>query len=156
MGPQIRIDILGGANGSYETSIASSNFNPNPDEIEIVAAWIHFRASPVLNPLPEQVILRIWAGISTNGGMNWAEYPIRPPAEFQSDIEFDPMTAYDDRTGTLWVGGISWIDPTDPVNRVLTLFVSRKLPGANTFQDSVVVDTGNAVIDKGWMGAWPD
>jgi hypothetical protein len=58
------------------------------------------------------------------------------------------MTAYDDRTGTLWVGAISF------ASNGWRLFAARKIAGQPAFEPSVMASiTGFA--DKGWMAAGP-
>lgn len=80
-----------------ETSIASSNFNPN----EIVAAWNDWRESPRNAPSADQIV-RVGVAVSNDGGVTWTDFLVRPPPAFQTRFEGDPMTTYDDRTGTLW------------------------------------------------------
>ncbi len=146
VGPQIRIDWGGDTAAANETSIASSNFNPD----EIVAAWNDWR-----DPPPDGPPNRVGVGVSMDGGATWTDFLIRPPEGYQGPREDDPMTAYDDRTGTLWVGGIARDIETELAD--FALYVARKDPGQNTFQPSVVADWDDFPnkIDKGWMAAGP-
>ncbi len=148
---QIRIDT-GDCAAANEISIASSNFNPN----EIVAAWNDYRETPPpnqCNPTLAEEVGRIGVGVSMDGGATWTDSLLRPPLDYQTRWEQDPFTAYDDRTGTLWVGGIAFADFTGDIS---TLFVARKDPGDSTFQlPPVVVHSTTLVIDKAWMAAGP-
>jgi hypothetical protein len=137
VGPQIRIDGDEGTAAAMETSIASSNSNPNV----IVASWMDWRESTTTE------FVRIGVAMSLNGGGTWTDFLVRPPPGYQTQYEVDPMTAYDDRTGTLWVGGISYY----PIP--YGIFVARKIAGQPAFQPSVMASPGSA--DKGWMAAGP-
>lgn len=142
MGQQIRIDD-GGTTAANETSIASSNFNRN----EIVAAWNDWREST-----PSRDLIRVGVAVSNDGGATWSDFLVRPPQEpqdYRSDIEGDPMTAYDDRTGTLWVGGISFAYPSYGL-----IFVARKIPGQAAFYAPVMAQTTSGA-DKALMAAGP-
>ncbi len=133
VGPQIRIDT-GGTAAANETSISSTD----PYPWEIVAAWNDFRV-----PLRT----RIGVAVSLDGGRSWTDFHLRPPIPHGAQDEADPMTAYDNRTGTLWAGGISFAGNGG-------VFVARKPPGQATFEPSVMARaTGGA--DKGWMAAGP-
>lgn len=133
LGPQTRIDSTNGGPGN-ETSIASFDFN----SMEVVATWNDYR----------QGSARLGVGLSVNGGQSWSDFLIRPPVGFQATTEGDPMTAFDPRTGTLWVGAISFASNGG-------VFVARKNAGQTSFQSSVMAEvTGGA--DKGWMAAGPD
>lgn len=138
IGPQIRTDVNGGTAAANETSATS--FSPLGNEI--IGAYNDWRAGSQQNE-----VIRLGVSLSNNGGVNWTDYVVRPPANNQSGVEGDPMTAYDERTGTLWVGAISFAGNGG-------LYVARKDPGANTFQPSIMArPTGGA--DKCWMGAGP-
>lgn len=60
------------------------------------------------------------------------------------------MVAHDDRTGTLWIGAISF--PTQPGDTG-GIYVARLDPGETEFAPSVMAETG--FVDKGWMAAGP-
>ena len=139
VGPQIRIDVNGGPAEANETSMASSNSTPN----EIVGAWNDLRDTT------NHVLVRMGVAVSNDGGANWTDFLVRPPpGPFRANVECDPMTAYDDRTGTLWVGAISFIQGANGV------FVARKTPGQSAFEVSVMAST-TGYADKGWMAAGP-
>lgn len=98
---QPRVDVTAPVNrAANNTSAAASEFNPE----RIVAAWIDWRRSPVLS----SEILSTGVGLSFDGGITWSDMLVRPPTANQTLIEASPMTAADPRTGTIWVGGISY------------------------------------------------
>jgi hypothetical protein len=145
VGPQIRIDVGGGSKAASETSIASSNVNANV----IVAAWNDWREST-----PNEEKVRIGVAVSNDGGANWSDFLIHAQETIESIIECDPMTAYDDRTGTLWVGGIA-------AGGNGGVFVTSKIPGQAAFVDPPIIayerndDDPYGAVDKGWMAAGP-
>ncbi len=136
IGPQVRVDLNNDGAGN-ETSIASFNYNPR----EVVATWNDYRLG----------VARLGVGLSQDGGQSWDDFLIRPPAPYQAGPdrpEGDPMTAFDERTGTLWVGAISFDDNGG-------VFVARKDPGESSFEPTVMAEiTWGA--DKGWMAAGVD
>ncbi|MEE9130220.1 MAG: sialidase family protein, partial [Phycisphaerales bacterium] len=137
IGPQVRIDVGGGTFAANETTASASEMDPNV----IVAAWNDWRdAAP-----KEGDIVRMGVARSFDGGQTWEDLLVRPPNGFQRDVEGDPMTAYDDRTGTLWVGAIAFSD---------VVFVARLDPGETEFEIPVITFQQNGV-DKGWMAAGP-
>ena len=99
IGPQVRVDVGGGRSAANETTASASEVDPNV----IVAAWNDWRDAP---PPEGNSPIRMGVARSFDGGQTWEDLLVRPPKGFQRDIEGDPMTAYDDRTGTLWVGAI--------------------------------------------------
>ncbi|MEM7584175.1 MAG: hypothetical protein AAF560_12380 [Acidobacteriota bacterium] len=130
VGPEVRIDAGGGAAQANEIS-ASVAAASTP---EVVAAWNDFRTE-----------VRLGVGLSLDGGATWTDQLIRPPLPNQSMLEGDPMSAYDPRTGTLWVGGLSFLSNGG-------IFVARKPAGATEFEASVMVWESSGV-DKPWMTA---
>ncbi len=130
VGPQVRIDA-GGTATANETTMASVHLHPN----EAVGGWNDYRMGQY----------RTGISVSNDYGQTWTDMLLRPPAGHEGSTEGDPMTCYDNRTGTLWAGGMSWTGNGG-------VFVARKNPGASTFQPSVmtIVDGG---IDKGWLAA---
>lgn len=138
VGPQVRIDAAGGIAAANETSIVTSDSNP----LELVAVWNDWREGT--NP-PE--IIRMGVGVSLDGGATWDDFVVRPPPPFQSAVEGDPMTAFDPRTGSLWVGAISFAGNGG-------VYVARKDPGRRTFEPSVMADP-SSFADKCWMAAGP-
>ncbi|RJP41616.1 MAG: exo-alpha-sialidase [Phycisphaerales bacterium] len=137
VGPQIRIDVNGGQAAANETGMASLHNDPD----EIVGVWNDWRDS---NP---GEIIRMGVAVSSDGGLTWDDFLVRPPQQNQTTVEGDPMTAYDNRTGTLWVGAISFAGNGG-------LFVARKRPGQNSFEPSVMA-RAVAGADKCWMDAGP-
>lgn len=137
VGPQIRTDANGGTAAANETSAASVD----PLGNEIVGTYNDWRASG------SQEIIRMGVSVSNDGGLSWTDFLVRPPAQNQSGVEGDPMTAYDQRTGTLWVGAISFASNGG-------IYVARKDPGQNTFQPSVMARRSGGA-DKCWMAAGP-
>lgn len=133
VGPQVRVDTGGGTAPGNETSIASSSV----DSDQIVASWNDYRSSGV----------RTGVGVSLDGGATWTDFLVRPPVANRSSVEGDPMTAYDNRTGTLWVGAISFAENGG-------LFVAKKRDGLAQFDPSVHIGQVS-FADKGWMAAGP-
>ncbi|MCH9650598.1 MAG: tetratricopeptide repeat protein [Deltaproteobacteria bacterium] len=131
IGPQIRIDAGGGNSQANEISASASDMAPGV----AVAAWNDFR-----DPI------RLGVAVTLDGGTTWADFIIRPPVAHQTGQEGDPMTAYDPRTGTLWVGGLSFGEGG--------IFVARKVMGSASFEPSVMVEAAGGT-DKPWMAAGP-
>ena len=131
VGAQIRVDLSNPDPGN-ETTAASTNSNPEC----IVAGWNDYGDG-----------VRSGFALTTDGGDNWQDFFIRPPAPFQTITEGDPMTAYDNRTGNLWAGAIAFGGNGG-------IYVARKGPQDATFGPATMaVITGGA--DKGWMAAGP-
>ncbi len=139
IGPQVRIDVGGGTFSANETTAAASEADPNV----IVAAWNDWREAP---PPKGTSPVRLGVARSFDGGQTWEDLIIRPPKGFQTDVEGDPMTAYDDRTGTLWVGAIAFFED---------MFVARLDPGETEFEAAVITTQLGGGLDKGWMAAGP-
>ena len=136
VGPQIRIDPGGGTAAANETTMSASDVNP----LELVGGWNDWRLSG------GSEVINAGFSLTMDGGVSWSDFLIRPPSQYQSGVEGDPMTAFDPRTGTLWAGAISWGSPH-------CLYVARKDPGVSTFEPSVSARTG--YLDKCWMAAGP-
>lgn len=134
VGPQVRVDTVGGTDSADETSAAASDANPD----EIVAGWNDYRSSGGV---------RSGFSLSLDAGATWNGFIMRPPAQNQCGTEGDPMTAFDPRTGTLWAGAIAFCGNGG-------LYIAKKDPGAPNFETPVMADTGSG-IDKGWMAAGP-
>ncbi len=137
IGPQVRADTGGGVEAANETSCATTDVNPN----EIVAVWNDWRDST------SSEVINMGVGVSLDGGQTWTDFHVRPPAPNQSGVEGDPMTAYDNRTGTLWVGAISFAGNGG-------LYVAKKVPGSTSFEPSVQIGQ-RSFADKCWMVAGP-
>ena len=131
IGPQVRIDVGGGAAAANETTCSASELFPD----RIIAGWNDYR---------DPGVIRSGFGISFDGGQTWSDFLLRPPAPNQASTEGDPMVAHDDRTGTLWAGAISFAGNGG-------LYVARLDPGETEFEPSVMADLGG--VDKGWMAA---
>ncbi len=133
VGSAVRVDTTN-PNAGNETSVIAAD-GPN---CTVVAAWNDYR----------QGSARLGVGVSTDSGATWQESLVRPPVPNQAATEGDPMTAYDPRTDTFWVGAIAF-SPDGGV------FVARKDAGESSFEPAVMTRvTGTA--DKGWMAAGPD
>jgi hypothetical protein len=137
IGPQIRIDVGGTTFAANETSIASSDAAP----LEVVGTWNDWRRSG------GSEIINMGVAVSNDGGVTWEDFLVRPPAGRQTNVEGDPMTAYDNRTGTLWVGAIAFSGTGG-------VYVAKKIPGQNAFEPSVMTYTLSGA-DKCWMAAGP-
>ncbi len=134
VGPQVRVDTVGGTAGANETTVSASDVNPN----EIIAGWNDYRESGGV---------RSGFSLSLDAGQTWTGFILRPPVGNQCGTEGDPMTAFDPRTGTLWAGAIAFCGNGG-------LYIAKKDPGATEFDPPVMADTGGG-IDKGWMVAGP-
>lgn len=137
VGPQVRADVGAGTEASNETSIATTSIDPD----EVVATWNDWRRSS------GSEVINMGVGVSLDGGATWTDFLVRPPVANQSGVEGDPMTAYDHRTGTLWVGAISFAGNGG-------LYVAKKVPGSTSFEPSVQVGQ-QFFADKCWMAAGP-
>jgi hypothetical protein len=132
VGPEMRVDVGAGKKPTNETSCASLHRFPG----EIVATWNDYRESK----------WRCGVGMSLDGE-SWTDILLRPPKNNQGYTEGDPMTAYDHRTDTLWVGAISFTTNGG-------VFVARKKRGENDFEP-VVMARKTSYADKCWMAAGP-
>lgn len=137
IGPQVRIDVAGGAFAANETSAAANPLNP----LEVVGTWNDWRRSTASE------IINMGVAVSLDGGVSWTDFLVRPPLANQSNVEGDPMTCSDPRTGNIWVGAISFASNGG-------VYVARKNVGASTFQPSVMA-RATASADKCWMTAGP-
>ena len=132
IGPQVRIDPTGGTSAANEFSAAADPTNP----LRVTAGWNDFR----------QNAWRCGFSLSFDGGKTWNDFLLRPPPANQSGVEGDPFTAFDDRTGTLWAGGMSFAGNGG-------IFVARLDPGETEFTPTLMADGGG--VDKAWMAAGP-
>ena len=130
IGPPVRIDMAPGSAHANETTAAATEMDP----LRIVAGWNDYRQSSAI---------RSAFTLSFDGGQTWSDFLLRPPAPNQASVEGDPFTAFDDRTGTLWAGAISFASNGG-------LYVARLDPDQTEFAPSVMADVGGG-IDKGWM-----
>ncbi len=137
IGPMIRIDYGGGTAAANETTASASDVNP----MEIIAGWNDWRLSG------SSEIINSGFSLSMDGGLTWTDFLIRPPVQNQSNVEGDPMSAFDPRTGTLWAGAISFSAGSNS-----GVYVARKDPGSPTFEPSVMARTSSGT-DKCWMAA---
>ncbi|MBX3117599.1 MAG: exo-alpha-sialidase [Fimbriimonadaceae bacterium] len=128
---QIRVSLDDVSKSATETSAAAS-----ANGQEIVAGFVDARTDGSY---------KSGFSVTSNGGQTWEHIIVRPPAAFQSTTEADPMTAYDPRTNTLFVGAIAGGKG---------MYVAKKIPGQNAFTPAVMcrITTG---ADKGWMTAGP-
>ena len=140
VGPQILVDPSASGRGksASETTASASEINPN----RIITGWNDWRASPTQS----NEVIRARAGLSLDGGATWTDFDIRPPVAQQSGVEGDPMTAYDDRTGDLWYGAISFSGSPGGI------YVARLAYPNTTFSASVMARQASGT-DKCWMAA---
>ncbi len=133
VGPQIRIDNDGATFAANETTLSSTDLYPS----EVVAGWNDYRDGPGT--------VRVGVALSLDGGRTWNDFLLRPPPPYRTYVEGDPMTVYDNRTGTLWAGGIAFAGNGG-------VFAARKDPGQPTFEPAVMAHV-SGYADKGWMAA---
>ncbi len=135
---QIRVDPNASlSRAANETTASASELLPN----RIVAGWNDWRLSPTIS----SEVINGGASLSFDGGATWNDFLIRPPVANQSGVEGDPMTAYDDRTGTLWYGAISFASNGG-------IYVARLDPTSTTFNASKMARVSSGA-DKCWMAA---
>ncbi len=132
VGPPMRVDGGRGTSPCNGTTISLAASNP----LHVVAAWNDFRDGPV----------RLGVGVSLDGGLTWTDGLLRAPLGHQSNFEGDAMSCYDQRTGTLWVGGVSFYSNQGG------LFVSRLNAAGSQLGAPVMARVANGV-DKGRMAA---
>ncbi len=130
VGPQVRLDAGGGTSWANETTITSLHVSPN----EVVAGWNDYRSGN-----------NNGVSVSTDGGATWADSIFSTPPGASLGWGGDPMTCSDNRTGTIWYGGMSW-------NGDGGVFAARKVPGSTEFEETVMIYNSSG-IDKGWMAA---
>lgn len=138
VGPPIRIDVGRGDAAANETSIAASRWGR-----DVAGSWNDWSEGTFNNE-----IIRAGVGLSSNFGNTWTDFTLRPPSANRSSVEGDPYTIYDERTGNVWVGAISFAGNGG-------VYIARKNPGANTFQPSVMVRAASGT-DKIWGTAGPE
>ncbi len=137
IGPPIRTDIGRGTFAANETSAASVG----AWGLDIITSWNDWSESTASE------VIRCGVGLSSNGGATWSDFTLRPPLANRSGVEGDPFTIYDNRTGNLWAGAISFASNGG-------VYLARKDIGANTFQPSVMVQASGSA-DKVWGTAGP-
>jgi hypothetical protein len=149
VGSAVRVDRAPPGVQSGETSIVASPTG------ELVAAWMETRRDvvPVDDPESEDLAAttRVVAAVSADGGRTWNEQILRAPdaGDGPLNVEGDPMTAYDPRSGDFWAGGISFFADRD-------LYVARKEAGAATFDPAVSAAAHRlGRPDKGLLAAGP-
>ncbi len=130
VGPQVQLNPTLGSTRANETSAAAGA------QTEVVAGWNDYGSGAI----------RTGVAVSLDGDL-WTDQVVRAPAANQADVEGDPMTASDPRTGTVWIGAIAF--GTDG-----GAFVARKQPGMDAFEPSVTTLVSSSA-DKGWMAAGP-
>ncbi len=130
VGPQVRLNPTLGSTRANETSAAAGA------QTEVVAGWNDYGSGAI----------RTGVAVSLDGDL-WTDQVVRAPVANQSDVEGDPMTASDPRTGTVWIGAIAFGADGG-------VFVARKQPGTDTFEPSVTTLVSGSA-DKGWMAAGP-
>lgn len=134
IGPQKRVDPNNTSNAAVnETSMSVSDGNPD----HIVGGWNDYRSN-----------IKSFFTLSLDGGDTWTDFAIRPPAQYQTTVEGDPMAAHDHRDGTLYAGAMAFGGNGG-------IYVARKDPGSNTFNPAVMARVSGSV-DKGWMCVGPD
>ncbi|HZW08384.1 MAG TPA: GC-type dockerin domain-anchored protein [Phycisphaerales bacterium] len=134
IGPQIRVDPNNSTNAAVnETSMGVAD----ADGSDIFGGWNDYRNN-----------IKSFFTLSLDGGNTWTDFAIRPPAQFQTSVEGDPMTAFDHRDGTLYAGAMAFGGNGG-------IYVARKDPGSSTFNPAVMARVSGSV-DKGWMCVGPD
>lgn len=129
VGPQIVADPNNSTGAAVnETTMSVADANPD----HIVGGWNDYR----------QQIRSVFTR-SFDGGLTWVDQEIRPPAQFRTSVEGDPMMAHDHRDGTLYAGAMAFGGNGG-------IYIARKDPGDTVFQPSVMARVSGSV-DKGWM-----
>ncbi|MCW5939615.1 MAG: exo-alpha-sialidase [Fimbriimonadaceae bacterium] len=138
VGSPIRVDPGRGTFAANETSSASAG----PGGTEIVTSWNDWSES-----VGTTEIIRCGVAVSSNAGATWSDFTLRPPVNNRSSVEGDPFAVYDNRTGNVWVGAISFAGNGG-------VYIARKTPGVNTFDNPVMVQASGSA-DKVWGAAGP-
>jgi hypothetical protein len=134
IGPQVRINVTASSGRANETTSVSGAGS----SLEAVAGWNDYRQSG---------FIRNGIGVTIDGGASWTDQLVRPPVDHRCDVEGDPMTAYDARTGTFWAGGIAFCDGGGP-------YLARKQAGTDVFDPAVLIYEDGGT-DKAWAAAGP-
>lgn len=137
VGPPVRTDTGRGTFAANETSAASVGATGS----EIITSWNDWSEST------SSEVIRCGVGLSSNAALTWTDFTLRPPVANRSGVEGDPFTIYDNRTGNLWAGAISFASNGG-------VYIARKNTGANTFQPSVMIQASGSA-DKIWGAAGP-
>ncbi len=135
VGPAVRIDSGGGTSDAAEVSLAASA------EGFLVAAWNDLREATAAGEW------RLGWSTSDDGGLSWSDGLLRPPGALAGDFEGDPMTAFDEVTGTLWVGGTQFSGDE--------LYLSRRLAGETDFSPPAIVVDG-LFLDRAQLAVGAD
>lgn len=133
VGPQQLISVDQASNSGNETSFAA-----NASGKDLVGGFNDWR--------PDGTIKSSFS-VSSDGGATWGTLIVRPPINFQTSVEGDPMACYDKRTNTLWAGAMSFGGNGG-------IYIAKKTLGQNSFQPFVMARI-NGGVDKGWMAAGP-
>ena len=112
IGPAIRVNQDSTFTPQNETTAASTDVAPE----RVLMGWNDYQIGAS----------KTGVGLSTDGGQTWSTQLLRPAPPFRASTEGDPMTAYDNRNGRMWAGGITFDFNGG-------LFVSRLEPGATSF-----------------------
>lgn len=134
IGPQVRVNVTGTSGRANETTSVSGTGSA----LEAVSGWNDYR---------ESGFIRNGIGVTLDGGVTWTDQLLRSPVGHQCDVEGDPMTAYDARTGTFWAGGIAFCGGGGP-------YLARKESGSDLFDPAVLVYEDGGT-DKAWAAAGP-
>ncbi len=134
IGPQVRVNVTGGSGRANETTSVSGTGSA----FEVVSGWNDYR---------EAGFIRNGIGVTTDGGVTWTDQLLRSAVGHQCDVEGDPMTAYDARTGTFWAGGIAFCGGGGP-------YLARKQAGSDVFDPAVLIFEDGGT-DKAWAVAGP-
>lgn len=134
IGPQVRINVTAVSGRANETTSISGGGSA----LEAVSGWNDYR---------DGGFIRNGIGVTVDGGATWTDQLLRSPVGHQCDVEGDPMTAYDARTGTFWAGGIAFCGGGGP-------YLARKQPGSDVFEPAVLIYEDGGT-DKAWAAAGP-
>lgn len=135
----VRVDVANKNNReANETSCAVAQQSP----LEVATSWNDWR-----DDNGSGSTVRTGVGLTTDG-VNWTDFTLRPPSGNRAAVEGDPMACVDPRTGTIWVGAISFAGNGG-------IYVAQKKAGLNEFEASVMARKSGGT-DKCWMAAGPD
>jgi hypothetical protein len=135
VGPQIRLDAGPPGTAAAEVSVAAVGTDP----VNVVVAWRDWRDTN-----PDENLSRLYAAISITSGASWGEFTLASSASSTSD--FDPMSASDARTASLWLGASSVSSPN-------AAFTAHR-PSGGLFLPAVTVSS-RTLLDKALMCAGP-
>ncbi len=130
---QLRMSVDNASNSGDETTGSASS-----NGLEFIGGFNDYRTDGTI---------KASFGVTSDGGQTWSQVLVRPPAQYQTTVEGDPMSCYDPRTGTLFAGAIAFGGNGG-------VYLAKKNPGQNSFGTAVMCRVSGGA-DKEWVTAGP-